>query len=152
MFLFHFIFFCFFIKCLVEEAMKLFNAFIYLWLFWLQAYYGGEARCDEQVGAVDDYDPTELVCGACSDVSRAQVWTQFLFRNHNYISSFKLSSSFYHILQPFSLKFYFFFFNLDEKLEIFQHISVTFHLLKLQFRVLIYASPRHRQRKKKMSV
>lgn len=38
-----------------------------------KAYYGGEARCDEQVGAVDDYDPTELVCGACSDVSRAQL-------------------------------------------------------------------------------
>ena len=42
----------------------------------LQAYYGGEARCDEQAGA-DNYDPKELVCGACSDVSRAQVinWT-----------------------------------------------------------------------------
>ncbi|CAI9731993.1 E3 ubiquitin-protein ligase MYCBP2-like [Octopus vulgaris] len=38
-----------------------------------KAYYGGEARCDEQAGAVDDYDPTELVCGACSDVSRAQL-------------------------------------------------------------------------------
>ena len=39
----------------------------------LQAYYGGEARCDEQVGAGDDFDPSELVCGACSDVSRAQM-------------------------------------------------------------------------------
>lgn len=36
-----------------------------------QAYYGGEARCDAEVG--EDYDPTELVCGACSDVSRAQM-------------------------------------------------------------------------------
>ena len=38
-----------------------------------KAYYGGEARCEEQAGNVDDYDPSELVCGACSDVSRAQV-------------------------------------------------------------------------------
>ena len=38
-----------------------------------KAYYGGEARCEEQAGNVDDYDPAELVCGACSDVSRAQV-------------------------------------------------------------------------------
>ena len=37
----------------------------------LQAYYGGEARCDAEVG--EEYDPTELVCGACSDVSRAQM-------------------------------------------------------------------------------
>jgi E3 ubiquitin-protein ligase MYCBP2 len=36
-----------------------------------QAYYGGEARCDAEVG--EEYDPTELVCGACSDVSRAQM-------------------------------------------------------------------------------
>ncbi|XP_013400127.1 E3 ubiquitin-protein ligase MYCBP2 [Lingula anatina] len=38
-----------------------------------KAYYGGEARCDEQLEGGDDYDPTELVCGACSDVSRAQM-------------------------------------------------------------------------------
>ena len=38
-----------------------------------QAYYGGEARCDEQAGAGDSYDPQELVCGACSDVTMAQV-------------------------------------------------------------------------------
>nr|CAD7453706.1 unnamed protein product [Timema tahoe] len=36
-----------------------------------EAYYGGEARCDAEVG--EEYDPTELVCGACSDVSRAQM-------------------------------------------------------------------------------
>nr|CAD7431359.1 unnamed protein product [Timema monikensis] len=36
-----------------------------------KAYYGGEARCDAEVG--EEYDPTELVCGACSDVSRAQM-------------------------------------------------------------------------------
>ncbi|XP_060534839.1 E3 ubiquitin-protein ligase MYCBP2 isoform X2 [Cylas formicarius] len=36
-----------------------------------KAYYGGEARCDAEVG--DNYDPTELVCGACSDVARAQM-------------------------------------------------------------------------------
>ena len=38
-----------------------------------KAYYGGEARCEEQAGGGEDYDPSELVCGACSDVSRAQV-------------------------------------------------------------------------------
>jgi len=38
-----------------------------------QAYFGGEARCDAEAGQVDDYDPSELICGACSDVSRAQV-------------------------------------------------------------------------------
>lgn len=42
--------------------------------FWLiQAYFGGEARCDAEAGQGDDYDPRELICGACSDVSRAQV-------------------------------------------------------------------------------
>ncbi|CAM1315881.1 MYCBP2 (predicted), partial [Pycnogonum litorale] len=39
-----------------------------------KAYYGGEARCDVDAGAAgDDYDPAELVCGACSDVTRAQM-------------------------------------------------------------------------------
>ncbi|XP_074650729.1 E3 ubiquitin-protein ligase MYCBP2-like [Tubulanus polymorphus] len=38
-----------------------------------KAYYGGEARCDEQLEGGDDYDQTELVCGGCSDVSRAQM-------------------------------------------------------------------------------
>ena len=38
-----------------------------------KAYYGGEARCEEQVEGADTYDPAELVCGACSDVSRAQM-------------------------------------------------------------------------------
>ncbi|XP_037787011.1 E3 ubiquitin-protein ligase MYCBP2-like isoform X1 [Penaeus monodon] len=38
-----------------------------------KAYYGGEARCDVEAGLGDEYDPRELVCGACSDVSRAQM-------------------------------------------------------------------------------
>ncbi|CAB3381481.1 Hypothetical predicted protein [Cloeon dipterum] len=38
-----------------------------------KAYYGGEARCDADAGITEDYDPSELVCGACSDVSRAQM-------------------------------------------------------------------------------
>ncbi|KAF0289803.1 E3 ubiquitin-protein ligase MYCBP2 [Amphibalanus amphitrite] len=38
-----------------------------------KAYYGGEARCDAAAGAADEYDPSELVCGACSDVTRAQL-------------------------------------------------------------------------------
>ncbi|BET00252.1 RING [Nesidiocoris tenuis] len=37
-----------------------------------KAYYGGEARCDLELGSTD-FDPAELVCGACSDVSRAQM-------------------------------------------------------------------------------
>jgi len=49
-----------------------------------KAYYGGEARCEieaaaagagdsVQPAATEDYDPSELVCGACSDVARAQM-------------------------------------------------------------------------------
>jgi len=47
-----------------------------------KAYYGGEARCEVQAAAsaggvqramTEDYDPSELVCGACSDVTRAQM-------------------------------------------------------------------------------
>ena len=34
----------------------------------LQSYCGGEANCAEQISANDDYDPTELVCPACSNV------------------------------------------------------------------------------------
>jgi len=36
-----------------------------------KAYYGGEARCEDSV--TEDYDRSELVCGACSDVARAQM-------------------------------------------------------------------------------
>lgn len=36
-----------------------------------KAYYGGEARCDAEMG--DKYNPQELVCGGCSDVARAKV-------------------------------------------------------------------------------
>ncbi|XP_067640218.1 E3 ubiquitin-protein ligase highwire isoform X3 [Eurosta solidaginis] len=36
-----------------------------------KAYYGGEARCDVEVGEI--FDPQELVCGGCSDVARAQM-------------------------------------------------------------------------------
>ncbi|XP_043928839.1 E3 ubiquitin-protein ligase MYCBP2 [Protopterus annectens] len=38
-----------------------------------KAYFGGEARCDAEAGLGDEYDPKELICGACSDVSRAQM-------------------------------------------------------------------------------
>ena len=38
-----------------------------------QSYYGGEARCIEQAGLSDEFDPSELVCGGCSDVAQAQV-------------------------------------------------------------------------------
>lgn len=36
-----------------------------------KAYYGGEARCDAEMG--DKFNPSELVCGGCSDVARAKV-------------------------------------------------------------------------------
>ncbi|XP_017493146.1 PREDICTED: LOW QUALITY PROTEIN: E3 ubiquitin-protein ligase highwire-like [Rhagoletis zephyria] len=36
-----------------------------------KAYYGGEARCDAEIGEI--FDPQELVCGGCSDVARAQM-------------------------------------------------------------------------------
>ena len=42
-----------------------------------KAYYGGEARCelasDARPAVSEDYDPSELVCGGCSDVARAQM-------------------------------------------------------------------------------
>ncbi|XP_032812561.2 E3 ubiquitin-protein ligase MYCBP2 isoform X3 [Petromyzon marinus] len=38
-----------------------------------KAYFGGEARCDVDAGHGDDFDPRELICGGCSDVSRAQM-------------------------------------------------------------------------------
>lgn len=38
---------------------------------YFKAYYGGEARCDVEMG--DNFNPEELVCGGCSDVARAQV-------------------------------------------------------------------------------
>lgn len=36
-----------------------------------QAYYGGEARCDAELG--ENFNPQELVCGGCSDVSKAKM-------------------------------------------------------------------------------
>lgn len=36
-----------------------------------KAYYGGEARCDAELG--DKHNPQELICGGCSDVARAKV-------------------------------------------------------------------------------
>ena len=45
----------------------------------LQAYYGGMVRCDEQIGLAEEYDEKELVCGGCSDVSRAQVSSENIF-------------------------------------------------------------------------
>lgn len=39
--------------------------------FFHQAYYGGEARCDVEMG--ENFNPEELVCGGCSDIAKAQV-------------------------------------------------------------------------------
>jgi E3 ubiquitin-protein ligase MYCBP2 len=36
-----------------------------------KAYYGGEARCDAEMG--ENYNPQELVCGGCSDVVKAKM-------------------------------------------------------------------------------
>lgn len=38
-----------------------------------KAYFGGEARCDIEAGAGDTFNPEELVCGGCSDVSQVMV-------------------------------------------------------------------------------
>jgi E3 ubiquitin-protein ligase MYCBP2 len=38
-----------------------------------KAYFGGEARCDQEAGGGDTFNPEELVCGGCSDVSQAQM-------------------------------------------------------------------------------
>ena len=35
-----------------------------------KAYFGGEARCDIEAGGGDSFNPEELVCGGCSDVSQ----------------------------------------------------------------------------------
>ena len=37
-----------------------------------KAYFGGEARCDLEAGAGDSFNPEELVCGGCSDVSQVK--------------------------------------------------------------------------------
>ena len=37
-----------------------------------KAYFGGEARCDLDAGAGDAFNPEELVCGGCSDVSQVR--------------------------------------------------------------------------------
>ncbi|ODN02467.1 E3 ubiquitin-protein ligase MYCBP2 [Orchesella cincta] len=36
-----------------------------------KAYFGGEARCDAEIQM--EFDPSELVCGGCSDISQAQL-------------------------------------------------------------------------------
>lgn len=41
----------------------------------MQAYYGGEARCDVEMG--ENFNPEELVCGGCSDIAKAQVKKKF---------------------------------------------------------------------------
>merc|ERR1712037_1035837 len=38
-----------------------------------EAVSTGEARCDLDAGAGDAFNPEELVCGGCSDVSQAQM-------------------------------------------------------------------------------
>lgn len=44
-----------------------------------QAYYGGEARCDVEMG--ENFNPEELVCGGCSDIAKAQVGSIKLLLN-----------------------------------------------------------------------
>jgi len=39
----------------------------------LQAYYGGEVRCEAEAGGEDLFNPQELICGACSNISCAQI-------------------------------------------------------------------------------
>ena len=42
-----------------------------------KAYFGGEARCDLEAGAGDSFNPEELVCGGCSDVSQVRLIPQY---------------------------------------------------------------------------
>ena len=37
-----------------------------------KAYFEGEARCDLDARAGDTFNPEELVCGGCSDVSQVR--------------------------------------------------------------------------------
>ena len=37
-----------------------------------KAYFEGEARCDFDAGAGDTFNPEELVCVGCSDVSQVR--------------------------------------------------------------------------------
>lgn len=60
---------------------------------YFQAYFGGEARCDAEAGQGDDYDPSELICGACSDVSRAQVGEHLQVWWHCFGSKHNLKSA-----------------------------------------------------------
>lgn len=48
-----------------------------------KAYYGGEARCDAEMG--DKYNPQELVCGGCSDVARAKVLNKLLKNDLSFV-------------------------------------------------------------------
>ena len=41
-----------------------------------KAYFGGEARCDLEAGAGDAFNPEELVCGGCSDVSQVRDYVE----------------------------------------------------------------------------
>jgi len=41
-----------------------------------KAYYGGEIRCELEADLKDNFEERELVCGACSDVTRAQICTK----------------------------------------------------------------------------
>ena len=47
--------------------------FLHSFVMLCKAYFGGEARCDLEAGGADTYNPEELVCGGCSDVSQAQM-------------------------------------------------------------------------------
>lgn len=56
-----------------------------------KAYYGGEARCDAEMG--EKFNPQELVCGGCSDVARAQVTRGHAFSfTSNYLTNRKTLS------------------------------------------------------------
>lgn len=37
-----------------------------------KAYYGGEARCDAQFDE-NNFNPKELICGSCSDITQAGI-------------------------------------------------------------------------------
>ena len=56
-----------------------------------KAYFGGEARCDQEAGAGDVFNPEELVCGGCSDVSQVPFVIDILDLSCDYVNIVYLS-------------------------------------------------------------
>ena len=58
-------------ECSCMWALTVYHKLLFPCL--VQSYYGGEARCAQAAAVSDEYDPSELVCPACSNVGGAAV-------------------------------------------------------------------------------